>query len=205
MRARLLAGPAALADYEIVEMLLFLAIPRRDTKPLAKSLVLRFGGLREVLSATPEALLALGVPARLVEVFAAVTDAASQLAEADARRPEVLADRAAVAGYLAQPRRGRRPGRSVLLLDSRNRLVGDERCDGPDPAAIASLILRRALAHHATAALLVRETAGPAALRDADHAVFREVRRRAEPLSVLVHDLMVIGPDGRWVGLAGAV
>ena len=43
MRARLLAGPTALADYEIVEMLLFFAVPRRDTKPLAKSLVLRLG------------------------------------------------------------------------------------------------------------------------------------------------------------------
>lgn len=57
LRQRFKAAPDALADYELLELLLFRVIPRADTKPLAKSLLTRFGSLAEVLGA-PEKLLA---------------------------------------------------------------------------------------------------------------------------------------------------
>ena len=136
-------------------------------------------------------------------MFGVVTGAAEHLAEADARVPVVLGDMRAVVRHLSS--RGRRAGRSVLLLDSRNRLLADDPCDGADAAAIATTILRQALSRHATAAILVRETRGGAEAAESDRAVFRTVRTRAEPLSVLVHDLVVYCPGGEWVSLAGAV
>src|SRR5580698_7658800 len=80
MRARLLAaGPDALADHEMLEMLLFLALPRRDTKPIARELLTRFGGFAPVVTASPSEL-------RSVEGLGDAGIAALKLAHAAASR-----------------------------------------------------------------------------------------------------------------------
>ena len=200
MRGRLVAGPGALADYEIVEMLLFLGVPRRDTKPLAKGLVLRFGGLRETLMAGAEALAGAGVPPRAAEAFRLVAEAAEHLARPEQSEAVLLRDHAAVGRYL-DAARPRQPGWSALLLGSRNQLVGDRTCEGASAPAVAGRLLREALGLHATAAILVRGGAGEAAVTAADRALFAQVRDRAGAVSVVLHDLVVVGDGRRWVSL----
>ncbi len=204
MRGRLLKDPAALADYEILEMLLFLGISRRDTKPLAKGLIMRFGGLAKTLMAGAKPLYEAGVPPRAAEAFGMIADAAEQLTKAEHRDPVMLRDHLALAGYLANGDRPWRQGWSVLLLGTRNQVLADRACDAADAPSVAGQVLREALGWHATAVILVRGSAGSPEVTDADWAMFRIMQERAEALSITLHDLVVIGRDRRWCSLAGS-
>ena len=203
MRGRLLAGESALADYEILEMLLFLGIPRKDTKPLAKGLINEFGSLSGAVAGDRAALAAQGVPPPAVAALDIVTEAAAILARPDAIRRKVIADLAALERHLDPAERCQQaPGLSALLLNNRNQLLG-EPAWGPEiaPADLARELLRHALDQHATATILVRN-AGPAAAKigTADRALHTEVHKAGAPLSVVVHDLVVLG-RGQWVSL----
>ena len=201
MRKRLLDNPGALADYEILEMLLFLGIPRRDTKPLAKGLVIRFGGYREALLAQPSLLEAAGVPPLAAEGFGVVADAAARLAEAERRDTVILGDRFALDGYLGDVTRPWRPGISVLLLGTRNQVLADYAFEKADAPSVVKHVLREALRCHATAAIIVRRGPGIPQVTEPDRAMLRQVREGAEALSIAVHNLVVVGQDRRWVSL----
>ncbi len=203
MRKRLLDNPGALADYEILEMLLFFGISRRDTKPLAKGLVLRFGGFREALLAQPDLLEAAGLPALAARSFRMVADAAERLAEAERRETVILGDRTALDAYLRGHPGPWRPGVSVLLLGTRNQVLADTACEDADSPAVVKQLLREALRSHATAAILVRRAAGAAQISDRDRAMLRQVIDHARPLSITIHNLLVVGPDRRWLSLDG--
>lgn len=205
MRGRLLKDPVALADYEILEMLLFLGIPRRDTKPLAKGLIMRFGGFAKALMAGAKPLDEAGVPPRGAEAFKMIADAAEQLTKAEHRDPVMLGDHVALARYLADGARPWRQGWSMVLLGTRNQVVAERACDAADAAAVAGQVLREALGRHATAVILVRGSAGPPEVTEADCALFQMVQERAEALSVTLYDLVVIGEDRRWCSLTGGV
>lgn len=205
MRGRLLKDPVALADYEILEMLLFLGIPRRDTKPLAKGLIMRFGGFAKALMAGAKPLDEAGVPPRGAEAFKMIADAAEQLTKAEHRDPVMLGDHVALARYLADGARPWRQDWSMVLLGTRNQVVAERACDAADAAAVAGQVLREALGRHATAVILVRGSAGPPEVTEADCALFQMVQERAEALSVTLYDLVVIGEDRRWCSLTGGV
>ena len=202
MRGRLLKDPAVLADYEILEMLLFLGIPRRDTKPLAKGLMMRFGGLAKALMAGAKPLCEAGVPPRAAEAFKMVADAAEQLTKAEHRDPAVLHDHLALARYLADDARSWRQGWSVLLLGTRNQVLAERSCDAADAPSVARQVFREALGRHATGVILVRGSAGSPEVTEADRTLFRTIQQRSEALSVTLHDLVVIGKDRRWCSLA---
>lgn len=204
MRGRLLKDPAALADYEILEMLLFLGIPRRDTKPLAKGLIMRFGGLAKALMAGSKPLYEAGVPPRAAEAFKLIADAAEQLTKAQHRDPVMLRDHLALARYLTDGARPWRQGWSVLLLGTRNQVLAERACDAADAPAVTALVLREALERHATAVILVRGSAGSPEVTETDCALFKTIKERAEALSITLHDLVVIGRDRRWCSLAGS-
>lgn len=188
MRQRLLArGAAALADYEILEMLLFLGIERRDTKPFAKGAINRFGSFAGVLRASDDAVLGCeGMTREVPRVLALVREAAACLAEAEAKSRPVLGDLLRLGDYLA-----RAPGREglrALYVDSRNRLLADEMVgDG------AGDVLRRALGWHA-ASLIVAGGEGSVARLAA-------LRAEAAKVAVGVHDWVVHDGEG-WVSLA---
>ena len=213
MRDRLLArGGDGLADYEMLEMLLFIGIARGDTKPLAKGLINHFGSLGGVLAASPRALADVGglalraiLPLRLVSV------AAERLARAEAQRRPVLGSLAVLEAYL---RTGdpTGPGR-LLLLDNRNRLLADERSPLEDAADDAALrvgcraALRRALELHATALILADPAGhGPDGARRRAEAA-RALRDAAALLSIVLHDRVRADPGGlfsyRRAGLLG--
>ncbi len=207
MRTRLLAAAGALADYEILEMVLFLGIPRGDTKPRAKALINRFGSLAAALSAPRPALDDAEVPMRAAEAFALVADAAKCLAQAERIERVVLSDWDALDRYLDAPARSLRPpGSGALLLNNRNQLLGECRFDDPeDPARVTRQLLRHALDRYATAAILWRNGgATPPRVSAADTAMLSHVRRAAGAVSVAVHDMVVMGAgDSARVGAAG--
>ena len=193
MRERILAhGGDALADYEIVEMLLFLGIPRGDTKPLAKGLINRFGSLGAVLAATPEALAGAGLDPRAVLAFRLVTAAAERLSRREAVERPWLNSLDAVEAYLRQ---AAATGTRVLFLDNRNRLLGDEPADLATAGdhAPTRAVLRRALSLHATA-LLVADCAG--APRPALARAAKRLRAAAAMLSIVLHDRVAFGAGG---------
>ncbi|MBV8912365.1 MAG: DNA repair protein RadC [Acetobacteraceae bacterium] len=203
MRGRLLAGEAALADYEILEMLLFLGIPRRDTKPLAKGLINEFGSLSAALEADRGALERAGVPRRAIEALDLVVEAAAVLARPDQIRRPVIADLAALEDYLDIPERtAQPPGISALLLNNRNQLLGEPAWDAEVPSGeLTTEMLRAALDQHSTAVILVRNLgAAQPRVTEADRALHTQVSRAASPLSVVVHDLVVIG-GSEWISL----
>ena len=110
MRARLLsAGPDSLADYELVEMLLFLGVPRRDTKPFAKGLINRFGDLLGTLSAPADSLEGAGLNEESRRVWALVQAAGARLAQAETIARPLLNTPDRLLEYLDLPRRLARP------------------------------------------------------------------------------------------------
>ena len=188
MRDRMLdRGAAALADYEILEMLLFLGIRYRDTKPLAKATINHFGTLAAVLCA-PKAVLrdTPGLTGGCAEAVALVRHAARCLAAAEPREAPVIRDAASLRAYLASAAPA---ALRILYLDSKNRLLADEAADLP--AVVPATILRRALELHCVSLLLAASRDDPASTR-ADRENLRELRRAGAAVSVGVHDYVVV-------------
>jgi len=202
LRQRLLAqGPEGLLDHELVEYLLTLAIPRRDTKPLAKRLIAEFGGLEPLLCAEPEALARAGLSEGVV--------AALKIAEASALRllrkriidRPVLSNWQALLDYL-QADMAHRPIERVrvLHLNSRNHLIRDEMvAEGSiDEVAIhVREIVRRAIDLHSAAVIIVHNhpSGDPQPSRD-DIRLTRELIDAFRPLGIALHDHVVIGSQG---------
>lgn len=201
MRTRLLANPAALADYEILEMLLFLGIPRRDTKPLAKALINQFGDLAATLSAPCKRLHEAGLPHAAHGALALASEAAEALAQPESREQPLLGDLDALERHLGLG--GTRPaGLAAVLLDSRNRLLAQAAWP-PDtaPQTFIREMLRDALSKHAGAVILVRDRPGaPPRPAASDRALLADAEDAAAALSITVHDLILTGQRG-WTSL----
>lgn len=201
MRERLLtAGSDGLADYELLEMLLFLGIARRDTKPLAKAMINAFGSLSGVLAAPGEALVAAGgLGTEALTAIRLVAEAGSRLAQAEAASRPVLSDWAQLMAYVERPADLRVEQRRVLFLDNRNRLLADEvQAGGPAWVEVRGL-LERALALHATALILLHDR--PEAEPEPDAAALAFTRRLREAgtmLSITLHDHLLLGRED-WV------
>ena len=161
LRKRLLEGGAeALADHEILEYLLATAIPRRDTKPLARGLLARFGGLAGVFNADPAALAGHpGMGETSAAAIRIVALAARRFARSEATQRPVLASWKALLDYLAIDMAHLTVERvRILFLDTKNRLLRDEHlADGSiDEAAIHPReVIRRALDLGAASLIIV--------------------------------------------------
>ena len=203
MRDRLLdRGPDSLADYEMLEMLLFFAFKTGDTKPLAKSLINRYGSFAAVLSApVPQLLGTRGLGPHSVAALKLVQASALRLARAEAAEKPVLNNWDRLMDYLhAVMARERVEQFRILFLDTKNRLLADE------PQARGTVnhtpvypreVVKRALELHATALLLVHNhpSGDPTPSRE-DVAMTAEVKKAAGVLSIVVHDHVIIG-NGR--------
>ena len=203
LRRRFLAGgPDAVADYELLELVLFLAAPRGDAKPLAKELIRRYGGFAEAVSA-PEADLARvpGVGEAALAAIKTVRAAALRLmAEPLDRRPVLRNWDQLVAYCRAAMGFERIEQFRVLYLDRKNRLVADEvqQTGTIDHTPVYPReVVRRALELGAAAIIMVHNhPSGDTAPSEADIAMTREVAAAASALGVLVHDHVIVGRSG---------
>jgi DNA repair protein RadC len=203
LRARFLKkGAAALADYELLEMALFRALPRRDTKPLAKALLKRFGSLTEVLAAPPARLKEVeGVGDAVVSELKLIKAFAERTAGEAVRKRTVLSSWAALLGYCrtAMAFEEREQFR-ILFLDKKNQLLADEvqQTGTVDHTPVYPReVIRRALELSATAIILVHNhPSGDPTPSRADIDMTRTIVEVGKPLGIAVHDHLVIGREG---------
>jgi DNA repair protein RadC len=196
------AGPAALADYELLELLLFRSIPRADTKARAKALLKRFGSLAEVLGA-PERLLreveGVGEAAALdLKIVAAV---AQRMARSEIKGRELLSSWSQVLDYCRSAMAfEEREQFRILFLDKKNALIADEvqQTGTVDHTPVYPReVVRRALELSATAIILVHNhPSGDPTPSRADIDMTKTIIDSATPLGITVHDHIIIGKKG---------
>jgi DNA repair protein RadC len=195
-------GAEALADYELIELLLMMAIPRRDVKALAKDLKARFGSLAGVLTAPVEALRAApGVGDNAATALKIVQAVAVELARESVMDQLLLSSWQAVLDYCRaamahEPREQFR----VLFLNQKNRLIASEvQQTGTvnHTPVYPREVIRRALELNATAILLVHNhpSGDPTPSRD-DIEITRELIEAGRRLGIQVHDHLIIGREG---------
>ena len=205
LRARLLAaGPDSVADHELLELVLFLALPRRDTKPLARAMLAQFGSFANVIAAPLQELRAVeGMGEAGAAALKTVQAAALRLLRPEVQGRPVLASWDQLMGYLtAALSRERVEQFRILFLDNRNRLLADEaqaRGTVNHTPVYPREAAKRALELHASAVILVHNhpSGDPAPSRQ-DIEMTREVKAALATLSVAVHDHVIIG-NGAWV------
>ena len=203
MREKLLTrGADALADYELLEMLLFFAMPNGDTKPLAKALINRFGSFANVLAAPQQTLLETrGLGVHSVSALKLVQASALRLARAEVMERPVLNNWTVLIDYLtAVMAREKIEQFRVLFLDTRNRLLTDEaqaRGTVNHTPVYPREVVKRALDLQATALILVHNhPSGDPTPSRADIEMTREVKAAADALAIVLHDHVIIG-NGR--------
>lgn len=206
-----LGGIEALPDYELLELLLFRSIPYKDTKPLAKDLLARFGGLEGIGAASHEAIdeqvsksmgHARGKASRAVALdLQTVFAAAQRVAREPAAKRQVISSWTALLAYVRvalqhEPREQFR----VLYLDKKNQLILDEiqnRGTVDHAPVYPREVVRRALELSSSALILVHNhPSGDPTPSRADIDMTRQVIEAGRALSVEVHDHLIVGRDG---------
>jgi DNA repair protein RadC len=196
------AGAEAVGDYELLELVLFRAIPQRDVKPLAKELISRFGSFAEVVAAPRARLKELkGVGEAVVDEIKVVHAAASRLARGQVQKRAVLSSWSSVLDYCrtAQAFADKEQFR-VLFLDKRNQLIADElqQIGTVDHTPVYPReVVKRALELSATALILVHNhPSGDPTPSHADIQMTQAIVDVAKPLGIAVHDHIIVGKDG---------
>jgi DNA repair protein RadC len=203
LRTRFLKGGAdAMPDYELLELTLFAALPRRDTKPLAKALLARFGSFAEVIAAPRARLLEIkGVGESVANHLKIVEAAAHRLAKTKVIGRPVLSSWSALLDYCtAAMARAQNEEFRVLFLDRKNVLIADEvqnRGTVDHTPVYPREIIKRALELGASSIILVHNhPSGDPTPSKADITMTREIAAAAKALSIAVHDHLVIGRSG---------
>jgi DNA repair protein RadC len=203
LRERFLKGGAdAMPDYELLELTLFAVIPRRDTKPLAKALLARFGSFAEVIAAPRPRLLEVKGCGEAVAGHLKIIDAAARrLAQTKVIKRPALSSWAALIDYCTAAM-AREPAEQfrVLFLDRRNVLIADEvqnRGTIDHTPVYPREIVKRALELSASAIILVHNhPSGDPTPSRADIDMTRDIDKAARALGISVHDHLVIGRGG---------
>jgi DNA repair protein RadC len=196
------AGAGALADYELLELVLFRAIPQRDVKPLAKALLARFGSFAEVMAAPPERLKEVeGVGEAVVTELKVVEAAGHLLAKSSINKKQVLSSWSAVVDYCrASMAFADKEQFRVLFLDKRNQLIADEvqqKGTVDHTPVYPREVVKRALELSATAIVLVHNhPSGDPTPSAADIEMTKTIVKVARPLGIEVHDHLIVGKDG---------
>lgn len=203
LRQRLAQGGAdALLDHELVEYLLALAIPRRDTKPLAKQLLSEFGGIGGLLTADWQSLSRIpGLGETSIAALKVAQAAALRLLSSRVAEQPLLSSWQALLDYLRADMAHLTVERvRVLHLNSRNMLIRDEHMgDGSiDQAAIYTReVIRRAMELGSVALILVHNhpSGSPQPSRQ-DIDITRQIVDAGRPMGIAVHDHVIIGNEG---------
>jgi DNA repair protein RadC len=195
-------GGQGVADYELLELLLFRSIPRRDVKPLAKALIARFGSFAEVLGARVERLMEVpGVGESVALDLKIVEVAGRRLARGEVSKRAELGSWSAVIEYCrtAMAFADREEFR-ILFLDKRNCLISDEVMGSgtvDHTPVYPREVMRRALELGSTALILVHNhPSGDPTPSPADVRMTKEIVDIARPLGISIHDHIIVGRNG---------
>ena len=203
LRARLIdTGGDGLLDHELIEYLLALAIPRRDTKPLAKRLLAEFGGIASLLSADADALRRVeGMGDGAIAALKIAQASALRLLRAEVAAKPVLGNWQALLDYLRADMAHHPIERvRVLHLNTRNMLIRDEKISegSIDEAAVhVREVIRRAIDLGSAALILVHNhPSGDPSPSRADIDLTRGIMEAGKRLNIAVHDHIIIGTQG---------
>lgn len=194
MRSRILThGAETLADYELLEALLFYAIPRKDTKPLAKQLLAHFGSMAKLLQASDEALKACGLTERIIEVLRLSLSAARFLTTTDDSVLLHLGSSEAVQRYLKGTiQHVQEPKTTLLCLDGNNHLLAEVDLSvsiGESHKHIAHQLLKC----HATAVIIVFYH--PRSPATALAPEVRGLKQALRALSIIIHEAILVSNE----------
>lgn len=200
LRDRFMAGgAAALPDYELLELVLFRAIPRRDVKPLARALLDRFGDFNAVISAPSDQLLEVaGAGAAVVVELKVVEAAAHRLTRARVTGRQVISSWEALLDYcrVSMAHRDTEQFR-IFYLDRKNTLIADEdqaRGTVDHVPVYPREVVKRALYHNASALILAHNhPSGDPTPSDSDITTTRKIQAAADALGITLHDHIIIG------------
>jgi DNA repair protein RadC len=195
----LLGGAQAVPDYELLELVLFRAIPRRDVKPLARDLLDRFGDFNGVIAAAPERLKETkGVGDAVICELKIIEAAAHRLARARIMRRHVVSSWDQLVDYCHTTMAHRDTEQfRVLFLDRKNVLIADEeqaRGTVDHVPVYPREVVKRALELNASALILVHNhPSGDPTPSEADIAMTHQIETAAQALSITLHDHLIIG------------
>jgi DNA repair protein RadC len=203
LRGKLLTrGAGALEDYELLEVMLMAFIPRRDVKPIAKALMVRFGSLSGILAAPPTDLVKVdGIGETVAAYLKAVADLQSRASREEIRKRPAISSWSALIAYVRTElqHEGREQFR-VLFLDRKNQLIADEVMGHGtvDHAPVYPReIARRALELQASSLILVHNhPSGDTTPSRADIDMTREIIDVLDPFDITVHDHLIAGTGG---------
>lgn len=195
-------GDTALADYELLELLLFRLIPRRDTKPIAKALIDRFGSLAGVFGAPVNLLQEVkGVGEAVATDLKLISAVGHRSLKSGITGKKVLGSWSSVIEYChAAMAYETKEQFRILFLDKRNQLIADEvqqRGTVDHTPVYPREVVKRALELSATAIILVHNhPSGDPTPSRADIDMTHTIIDTAKPLGISVHDHIIIGKDG---------
>ncbi|WP_022720823.1 DNA repair protein RadC [Rhodopseudomonas sp. B29] len=196
------AGADALSDYELMELVLFRALPRRDVKPLAKSLIARFGSFAEAVHAPETRLREVeGLGEAAITEIKLIAATSARVAKGQLKNRTVLSSWSAVIDYCrtAMAFADKEQFR-ILFLDKRNQLIADElqQTGTVDHTPVYPReIVKRALELSATAVIMVHNhPSGDPTPSQSDIQMTKTIMGIADPLGISVHDHIIVGKNG---------
>ena len=192
-------GAAAMPDYELLELVLFRSIPRRDVKPLARQLLDSFGDFNRVLTAPPERLATIkGVGSAVIADLKILEAAAHRMARARVMQRHVISSWDAVLDYCHTTMAHRETEQfRVLYLDTKNILIADEeqaRGTVDHVPVYPREVAKRALQLNATALILVHNhPSGDPTPSQSDFSMTEMISKACSALGIILHDHLIIG------------
>ncbi len=205
LRQRFIAGGvSAIADYEMLELLLFAAHPRGDVKPLARLLLKEFGTVGKVLSATPVALMSIeGVGESAVAALKTAEASAQMLLRSKVKQGPVISNWTSLLDYTRSLLAAKKKEEfHLLFLNSKNEMIADEKQQSGTvnhAPVYPREVIGRALELGASAVILVHNhPSGDPTPSPADIKVTRDIVQAGKAVSVAVHDHLIIGGDSHY-------
>jgi DNA repair protein RadC len=203
LRARFVeGGEKALADYELLELVLFTVIPRKDVKPLAKTLIQRFGSLPELMAASIESIAGIeGMSHNSAVALKSMFALSLRSMKQEFKSKPVLNNWTRLMDYChATMAHEKKEHFRILFLNKKNELLADE-IQGSGTVdhtpAYPREIMKRALEHGATALILMHNhPSGDPKPSRADIDMTNLIVRAAEPFNIVIHDHIIISRNG---------
>jgi len=203
LRDRFMKGGAdALPDYEMLELILFLALPRQDVKPLAKRLMHRFGSFAEVVSASPDSLKEVtGIGDSAVIALKTIQSGARRLARGEVLNRPVLSNWQALLDYSRSTMAFEKTEQfRILFLNNKNVLIADEvqqQGTVDHTPVYPREVVKRALELGATAIIIAHNhPSGDPTPSEGDIAMTHEIREVGEKLGITLHDHLIVAKSG---------